>query len=400
MPGKYEMCEQCGSILKTPVCMKCGYDSAAIAEVSSDDETIEPSKNPETKAVPDEIEAHEQVRSIFTDIAIASGVVGADAPKKGVQKRFLAPLLLFFVFSSFIGASYWRFIYFTPEYVSPLVLSAEDIKAVDGAVESTASTSENPENEKTIELDSGLEEGNFATGNFAQFGAPNTQILIQAFNIKNVFKRFEKEQVLKELQDGYKVSDDDLEVYFSKGFAYFVPGENLDTWGFVIGVNVKGKEYVEKRVAEFKVKKENPKYKFAKYSAALVEISVEKVEESTESAEEKNEETEDSSAPNSQLFLLISNSKEYLDQMKEASEGNLTNLANEATYARSKVDLPQVGEVMVYKEKDTPVWATLADVIAGKYSYVGLDKILKTIQSVGLAFYSVDSKLKISLSEN
>ena len=157
------------------------------------------------------------------------------------------------------------------------------------------------------------------------------------------------------------------------------------------------------------------------YYASLVEVEIatEEIDESTESAEknddegadssdeeeETDEDTEDENADETEeedgnLFLLVSNSNEYLDQMEESSEGNLSNLANEVVYARSKADLPQLGEVLVYKVKDAAVWPMLVDIVADKYTYVGLDKVLESVRSTGAAFYSVDSKLRILMSEN
>lgn len=421
MPSKDELCQQCGAILKTSVCLKCGYDSTDVEEILSAEESSGADDQQETvKVTPEKIESHEQVQSIFNDIATASGVAEDVPEAKPTVPRYLAPVFLSLILFALAGLSYWRFIYFTPEYISPLVLSASDIKAVDGAVESTASAAAaNSDTEKTIDLESRLEAGNFAVGNFAQFGASNTKVLVQAFDIKNVFAKFKKEDVIKEIQEEYKISDDDFDVYFSKGFAYFIPGDNLDTWGFAIGVN--DKSYVQKRLEEFKDKKENEKYEFAKYSVSLVEAKKETfdIEESTSSAEDSDDQDADTAKSDEEdkkdvskeedtekdttegdLYLLISNSNEYLDQMRESAEGNLTNLSNEIVYANSKADLPQLGEVLLYKRENAEVWPMLIEIVSDKYSYVGLDKVLETIKSTGAAFYSVDSKLRISMSED
>ncbi len=406
MPSKNELCPQCGAILKTPVCMKCGYDSAAIDEVLAADTDLDENESAAVKPIPEKIETREQVRSIFTDIAVASGTE-AKIPEKVKQKKYVMPAVLSVMVVGILAAAYWRFIYFTPDYVSPMVLSASEIQASDGDVDVSQA-----DDEKTIDLQSGLEAGNFEAGNFAQFGSTDTKVMVQAFNLKNIFEKFRKESALKEIQDAYKISDDDLEVYFTKGFAYFVPGDNIDTWGFVIGVN--DKEYVEKRLADFAKNKENPKYKYVNYSVELVETTgTGEIMEGTPSAEEdqdkdkandsdkdKDEDSgEEATDDNNQMYLLISNSNEYLDQMKEASEGNLTNLANEAVYAQSKADLPKVGEILVYREGNASVWNMLADIVAEKYDYVGLDKVLKAMEATGSVFYSVDSKVKVAMSE-
>lgn len=403
-------------MLKTPVCLKCGYDSAAIAELSDPDVNIEPNENTQATPIPEKIETHEQVRSIFTDMAMASGMESAPIVAT-VRRGYIPPAILGMFLVALAAGFFWRFVYFTPDYASPLVLSAADIKAMDGDTE-IADTSMNVENEKNVELETGLEEGNFTVGNFAQFGDPGINVFIQAFNLRNVYEKFGKADVLEAIQKEYDISDDDADVYFSKGFAYYVPDENLDRWGFAIGVN--NKEFVEQRLVDFTKKKENPKYAYSKYFVDLVEVDTEKplVNESTESAEEVGDDEENSEDEESekaegseeeateedddskQYYLLVSNSNEYLDQMKESSEGNLTNLANEVIYANSKSDLPQIGEVLIYKSDNASVWDMLADIAASKYSYVGLDKVLKTIQTTGAAFYSVDSKLRISLSEN
>lgn len=421
MPSKYELCQQCGSMLKTDVCLKCGFDPEAEKKIP--DENIEEIEEfVEVQEDENNEEGHQEVRSIFSEIAASSGLETLEEKPAKKKRKFIAPLILSFILLLIAGASYWRFIYYTPEYVSPLVLSASDIRDLGGAVESTAAASLETDSEINIDLNSQLVEGNFESGNFAQFGSPSIQVFIQAFDIKNVFDRMGSLEIIESLQEEYDVDDDDLSVYFSSGFAYFIPNENLDTWGFAIQVN--DAEFIKSRIEAFANNKEDPDYEFSKYFTDLVEVSpkssdeivISEGETENKTEEENTEDTEDSEAESSEesenteeseteqvestYYLLVSNSNEYLDQMKESSEGNLTNLANEAIFVQAKGNSPKIGEVFVYKEPGTDVWEILAGIAASKYDFVGLDKVLETVITRGSVFYSVDDRLRISLTED
>lgn len=396
------VCPNCDSIVKEDVCLKCGY-------LFVDQKELKRTKKEKPKEEP----ILSKVASIFTELDTESITKNLDESEEVVLKTppriypvFLGLLLL--VLGMF---SYWHFIYLTPDYLSPLVLSAHDIRDlvvnVNGIdVDSIPLTNINS-TEKTLDFKSTLVEGNFETGNFAQFAHPNINLFIQAFGINDVYKNYISGPLLKTIQTDYGISDDDLDVYFSKGFAVVLPDKDLNMWGFVI--EVKDKDYVSERLVKFKKNKEDKNYELANIEMALVEVTntpdgeKASVGEGDKSIKEKDSKTSDDpqgdkvlpKAEGTRYYLLMSDSKEFLDQMKESSEGNLPNLKEDIIFAGTKADLPKLGQSFVYKKEDSVTWKLFVDKFALKFDYVGLGKILKNVNSNGIVFYSIGDKFKI-----
>ena len=421
-----KICSECDSIVKGQICLKCGnvLDPALLEKESktdSDSDVISPDakeshKNSKTdKEKPPE--PVDQINSIFASLTVDSGSAGK---KEDLIKKHskIFQITLGLVFLILAAASYWRFVYVTPEYLNPLVLSA--------SAETT---------EKVISYELGMPEGVFDQTDYMQFAPPTINLTVEAFNIEDTFNKFLKIETLKTLLKDFDVSSDDLSVYFTPNYAFMFPNGNLEDWGFI--VEVKDKEFVEKRMETFKKAKEEQKdkYKYSNLEAQLVTLEISnngeaevvdgksidttKIEEELAKEEEKTtaketaakeEDTEkkaegqtattEEEKPTTKSYLLISNSKEFLDQMQESSEGNLLNLKSDLQYANSQADLPKLGQVRIYKLTDSSAWTALADLVGSKLSYIGFDKILKNIKSQGVAIYTVDSKLKIANSEN
>lgn len=358
----YKICEKCDSAYTGNVCLKCGHFEDASHNDNRLDDTAQKSEN---------------FGFLTSAINESRSKLSADLRSVKQKKRgFFFPLFLGMVLLGIGGYAYFRFIYFTPEYISPAVLSAQITKKPGEVVNEVVEISDSKE--KSIPLDIGHEEGNFDQYDFAQFASPDTSLLITAFNIRDVLsKYYEDKGILKNLKSEFDLSDNDIDVFFSKGFSVYFPDSDFSKWGFAI--YVEDQNFVDSRVSKLKDKKEKKGFVFKDYFADVVEIK---------SDDEK-----------SIHFLLISNSKEYLDQMKESSEGNLTNLAVDIKYTRVKTDLPKLGQVSFYRKIDSSIWNLMVEWIASKYDYVGLDKILSAIDAPGIVFFSNSQKLKITTAD-
>lgn len=361
MVTNLKICPKCDSVIKGTVCLNCGY----VIEKPSKD--INPTENATAPK-----ESVTSLFSKFQDVDEEDLTNLVSTKSKAVKPIILGVALLV------LGLlSYWRFVYFTPDFISPLVLSAIDVK--EKVVEPTRIKVNQPtfasaENERTIQLESDLTEGNFEQGELANFGSLDTTLMIQAFDVGKIANKFVNEELMNSIKDTFDMDEDDIEVYFSKGFAVLFPSPSLERWGFVIQVS--DADYISDRVRVFEgEERKSLTDDFKSYYAQVVTL-------------------------NSDVhYLLISNSKEYLDQMKESSEGNVVNLANDLGFTQSRVDLPSVGEAYLYN-RSPELWVRLAEKIATKYEFVGLDKILSQLDSTGSVFYSKDGKLKIVQSAN
>lgn len=434
MSANQSICPKCGAVIKGDACLACGFlpESEQVTTSILPQNAAAESKNTPEK----ETESNEEVmqldepteevkpaepevtKSIFTELAAQSKDQSArmqievDTPQNPA-KRFIAPGILALLLLALAAASYWRFIYFTPDYISPLVLAAT---AQSSEVESLSDT------EKTLDMQVELQEGNFDRFEFEEFASPDIALMIHAFDIERVSNSYISDGVIDEVQEVFDLSDDDLDVYFSKDFAIFFPEQDLKIWGFAI--NVTDKEFVDEKLAVLTKEQENDDFKYSGYYAGVVtkgenafkEVleeedsedeentdSEEESDENTESEDTENEAaepTEELEEPEAKYYLLVSNSKEYFDQMRESSEGNVPNLAGDVKFAQSKLSLPTIGQVYIYRDDSVQAWDIFSGYIASKISYEGIDKILKSIQAKGLAIYSKDSKLKIVSSSS
>ena len=379
--SNYKVCPDCDSVVKGEVCLKCGKVlDESLANVEGGEISLQ------------EISPHKEVQSIFTDLIDKEDKIVPVVKRESKAKKLVPAVLAFILFLG-LGLNFYKFIYTTPKYFSPLVLSTANGKKF------ASIDSENPEvlpattladNEKLVDIKPDLKEGNFESHNYLQFASSDIPLLVQVFDVKNIFNKFIDSKKYEGIKKDLDISDDDIDAYMSNDFAILYPQKDLKTWG--ASIFVKDEEFVTKKLDMFNKNKEKKDSKYKDYYAEIVSIipKVEGVNESTPSAEElaKAKKAQDK-------YLLVSNSKEYLDQMKELSEGNIISLANDLKLATAKEDIAPVGLAYVYKSEDSSVWDLFAEYVGKKYDYVGLDKILSNIKSNGIGFYAKENKLKI-----
>jgi hypothetical protein len=390
-----------------------------------------------------------QVQSIFLDIAKSSdSTVETIKVIKAAGRSKLLPIILVLILIIIAILSYWRFILLTPEFISPIVLSASDVKDISNGKEVEVAGKLDT-NEKSLPFTMETPQGNFDQRYLEQFAPTETRLLIHAFDVNNAFDKFWDKEIYKELQAEYNFTENDMDVYLAKGFVLLYPEDDFSKWGFVVGVEEKSKAFLKERIEKFNVKKEDPKYELKGRYAELVEISEtgkltsvgkdttlvldekddkeEEKDTGTKEITDKNQKTEEDETVNQdegevagestvQLaqsnntetpkrhfsagsYLLVSNNKELLDQMKESAEGNLPNLGDSIEFSGTKLELPTIGQVLVYKKENSNIWNMFSDWAATKVDYVGLDKVLKQITSRGFASYSKEDKVIIKTSD-
>jgi len=378
-----------------------------------------------------EVEKKEEgaaVRSIFTDMAAKDGRSSSDNEsevktqpvEKSSSKLFaILPVSLFLLLGGIIAFAYYQFVYHAFDYVSPVVESLEEEVLSSSQTAEENKISDLNGNEKTIAVQSDLKEGNFARYDFSSLVPPDVNMVVQLFDLKHIFEKFISDRNYQAILSEFDISENDSEVFLSSEFALVYPDNDLNSWGFI--QYVKNENFVKERLADFEKKKESEKYEYNDYFASLVKVEKDEdsdvLEESSESVtvnekdvvgpeiqsleEESNDDEEAESEQKSQspdFYLLISNSKEFLDRMKEISEGVLPSLSDDLMYSQSKVKLPLIGDAFVYRDPESPSWDFLVSLIAPYYEYVGLDKILTELKSPSMVFYSKDEKLKIVTS--
>lgn len=356
--SKLTVCPHCDAAgTNEDICLSCGKE---IKKSESDSSSLPGA------------EGHQKVQSIFTDLIDkrVDQENGEVLDSLGVYWKVMPAVLSGFLL--FLGVlSYYLFVYSTPDFISPLVLSAQDIEAGDFDNPSEIPLTSLNSNEKIIDLKLDFTEGNFSAIDVMQFAPPDVQMVLQVFDINKIFEKYFDAEILTAAQKYFDFSNDDLEVYLTPGFALMYPDGDFSTWGYVTGVNPNGRDFVLERaeITQTDRKELEGKYEFKDYYVDVVE--------------------------NGDLYLLVSNSKEFLDQMKESAEGNLLNLKSDTKYAKAKLDMPVSGQVFVYKNNGTDLWAKFTEWVSGQFDYTGLDKILNEISTPGVTFYSLAGKLKI-----
>lgn len=381
------ICEKCDAAFKGDVCLNCGNVVGAEDLIEVEDKSVSNGS---------------KVTSIFLDLADEnSSLLTKVKATKSLFSKLLPSIILFMIFFLVGLVSYWRFIYFTPEYITPFVLAKQDIRLSGPLdVKNLPSAVISDDKEKTLAFEVELTEGNFEQYNFAQFASPDTKLFIHAFDFQKVSEKFFDAKLFESVKSGFNLKGNDLEVFFSNGFALIYPNNDFKTWGFVI--NAKDKAFVDDRIAMLTKNRDSKGYLFKDYyaSVALVESVSKSVAEEDENAEASDDnKVADEKEKDIDYFLLISNSKEFLDQMKESSEGNVNNLSIDIKFAQVKTELPKVGQAFIYHMPDAEIWDRFADWASEKYDYIGLDQILKAINFPGVVLYSVDSKLKIRTAD-
>jgi|694.fasta_scaffold00773_19 hypothetical protein len=348
------ICPDCEALILKDYCPRCGY-------------TIQ--KDPI------------ELEDVETPIVHKSALFESKSDKKDDKKkkislfgRIIPIFLLLFILGGISGYGYWLYQGTSINLLSPipeLVISNSE----EGLIADVKDSSE----ESIIDFDIKLKEGNLIQYNFAQFALPEVSIYLQMFGTYDYLKKFYAEDVTAKYLKGLDLKEDDLNVYLSSGFAITLPEDNFDRWGYV--TTVVDKKYVEGKIAlleNLRDKKRDKQYQ--DLFASLVTIK-------STNPEGKEEEA---------VFLLASNSKEYLDQMKEVSEGVLPNLGNSALFAQAQKALPAIGNALIYRNKKVEFSTQFYGWFASKFDYEGLDKILGKIESSTLVLYSQAGKLKIA----
>ncbi len=381
------------------------------------------------------------------------------------KAKKLTPIVLALVLFIIAAFAYYKFYYITPDYVIPMVLSAEDRQAIEA--QQTSSGPQIPittlnSSEKTLDLKLPLNEGNFEKGNLLAFAPDNLKMSLQMFDLRNLFNTYVKSDLLDNLQKDYTFTDDDLKVYLSDGYALLFPNNDLKTWGYV--AEIKDIDFVKKRADQFNKDRDKEDFKYKDYYVEIVEVSENKAkgledvdfeqlqkelngqadekgtdesnsadttakDKNQENNEQKESNTEDQNTDNDtdtnnmaenktdsdknatnsakeeekaenskRYYLIFSNSKEFLDQMKESTEGNLPNLSDNILYVNAKEELPIIGQVFVFKQA-TDTYKALINYVAPQIKYEGLDKILQSIQSKDFVVLQKGEKTKIIQSK-
>ena len=394
------ICPDCGSLILKDYCSICGYHPL---EDKTTEDNVDPDQNPEPVG---KIETIEKA-SIF-ETSLASPLRDNSSDKKVKKKsKKVSFAFISFLFLLLVGVSayyYWLYQSTTSTFLSPLAdfnIANEE----DGVTMDADSDSE----EIVLDYKIDLDEGNFQQQNLAQFASPEITVFSQMFNTFEFLKKFQKEETVNKLLKDLELEEDDMKVYLSSGFAIIIPDDNFDRWGYAVGVV--DKKYAEGKIAaleKLKGKKGNEMYK--DIYARLVTFKVD--EPGDASDEDKSEDKEDSESneasndkdsdkateetPKEAYYLIVSNSKEYMDQMKEMSEGVLPNLANSALFAQAQKALPTVGNALIFHNKKVEFSNDYYQWFASKFDYEGLDKVLEAIPSSAVILYSQAERLKIA----
>ncbi len=371
-----KVCEKCGALIKGEVCLRCGNIPGKVnAEVSSLTDTTPKEKHPEGITEAETVVATSIFEKLNPDIFKPDPAYALRLARH--KKVFIAVLAMFLLA---LGAlSYWIFNARQQDFVSPVVLSAADI-----ANDTQTFTNSTDLNEKTLELSLNLTQGNFAKDDFAIFAEP-ANLFVHLFDIKKYLNDYINKEVFDAVKTDFKLKDDDIDVYLSEGFALVYPESSTSSWGFV--TKVKNKDFINEKLKVFEANK-----------AAAEKSNKKPLASKTFKIDYKNVEAKLVEVPrgdDKDLYLLVSNSKEFLDRMKELSEGIIPNLSSSAIYAQSKKSLPALGYALVYKDGSNHAWEEYAGWFASKFDYTGLDKILKTVKSSLLVVYGDDLKTNI-----
>jgi hypothetical protein len=396
------LCPDCGALILKDYCSICGYHPLQ-------DKKTEDNVDPDSDQTPEVVEKTESVEkiSIFDTSLLGNRDSSSEKKtrKKSKKGSFAFISLLFLLLIGVSAYYYWLYQSTVSTFLSPLP-DFDIANAEDGLTMDTSSDSE----EIVLDYKIDIAEGNFQQQNFAQFAGPEITIYTQMFNTFEFLKKFQEEETVNKLLKDLELEEDDMKVYLSSGFAVIIPDDNFDRWGYTVGVI--DKKYAEGKIAaleKLKVKKGNEMYKdiYARVITFKVEEPAVDEDKDSDSKDEvkdddkdaaKDAAADDKAAETSTEvhYLIVSNSKEYMDQMKEMSEGVLPNLANSALFAQAQKALPTVGNALIFHNKKVAFSNDYYQWFASKFDYEGLDKVLEAIRSSAIVLYSQSERLKIA----
>ena len=355
--GVHDYCPSCKAIKKTDFCHNCGY-----LEKRDD---LDGSPKTEVKSI------FEQMVGSNVDLITNKPQDNRVSSRK--KLKFLIPIFLFLLFATTAALGAYYFFYMGRSYMTPVkddlkkpslnsALNTEDLNLVQIVGD-----------ERSIDLEMDLKEGNFETVAYANFAGADINVLAELFDFRHFLKNIlGHDQMLEEIKKDFDISDDDFDVYFDKEFAFLFPDNNFDRWGIVL--KYKDEQFVNDSVATFNKYKENPKNKYAAYTIITASMDDSK-------------------------FLIISNSKVFSDQMKEFSEGNIQNLKSDAIYSKSITDLPKLGIASIYKKPGSTSWDYISDWAGARYdNYVGINQVLDSMQSRAITIQSKEGKTRFVTS--
>ena len=356
---EYKKCPTCGAVMKTDACLRCGYlDTDNIKEHSL-------------------VESKKEIKSLFEQYVTQEFDMLQADPQKPATKRFnfkkILLTLLSLTFVTLISIASYFFVFANVKYLLPAQLESDANGVNVQNILDQIKTNDSELQEKTLDISLDLKEGNFDKSNFAVFAGNETNLYLELFDFRHFVKNIlNKNDIVEQIKKDFDMNDDDLTTFFASEFAMIFPDADFEKWGIVLKYRSdESNKFIEERMAMYKKYKENPKGNYVNYF-----IEVKKVDEEN--------------------FLLISNSKIYVDQMKEYSEGNLTDLSQDGLFTQSIKDLTKLGNVLIYKKADTPTWKYVSEFVVKKFpEYVGLDQMLTTLDSRGLGVYQKDGKTKI-----
>lgn len=358
----YKKCPDCGAVLKGEACLKCGY-----LDLSQD----QTAKIPESK----------EIKSLFEQYITQEFDLLQTEPQQQVIKRLSIKKLFLIcelaVFLTLIFISSYYYLFTNIKYFSPTQLNLSKPTVDTQSIIKQIKTTDTELTERIFDLNTDLKEGNFDKTDFAQFAGPQTNLYLEAFDFRHFVKNvLGQSTLIDQIKKDFDMSDDDLTTFFASEFVFLFPDPDFEKWGIVLKYRSdESSKFINERIATYKKLIENPKSPYAIYFV-------------------------DSKKFEDQDYLLISNSKIYLDQMKEYSEGNLTNLSQDAVYTQSIKDLPQLGNMLIYKKLDTTTWKYVGEFIAKKFpEYIGLDQMLNNLNTQGLGVYQqTDGKTKVIMT--
>lgn len=376
------ICPDCGALIIGGFCARCGYINTV------EDIDDKPS-----------VEEVSERSSIFEEpISKTKKKLSQDIKKRMSKGRYLILILLFLLLGGLCSYYYWLYQDTADVFLAPTpdftIANSDEGLLVD--VDQSGET--------IIDYDIQLAEGNFLQHNLAQFAAPEVGVFLQMFGTYDFLNKFYEESVTAKYFKDLGLEQDDLNVYLAPGFAVVLPDDSFDRWGYASAIV--DKKYIDEKVAALEKLRAKDKA-YENLFASVVTIKTEKTPEqiAQEDSEKEDEDAseDDTSSENSvdsniieTHYLLVSNSKEYLDQMKEVSEGVLPNLSSSALFAQAQKELPAIGNVMIHHNKQVDFSTEFYDWFASKFEYEGLNRLLSSIKSSTVVLYSQSGKLKIA----
>lgn len=370
------ICPECGANIKSGnVCVNCGYVIKLELE-KEENESGESSGG--SQFLPNSYINNEKVTSLFDKLVPEGFDLLSNRSQENKKivpsnKYKLATtifliLILLFAFSSSVYA-FWlkKEPYIEPVKVVTSTNTADIQKEIDNLQLSSSGNVQ-----KTLDIKSDLKEGNFDKYDFSIFADPNVNLMFEAFDFRHFLKNvINKENILDQIKKDTEMSDDDFDVYLSKEFSFIFPDNNFEKWGIVLVY--KDEKFISTKLEKIKKIRESSKKNFyTNYSIEAVKYKDDK-------------------------FILISNSKVFLDQMKEMAEGNVQNLSKSAVYIDSLKDMPKLGYLFVYKKQNSETWNYFIENAISKYKNLeSAEVLLRSISPSVLVFSDDNDKTRIT----